>query len=290
MEEYDTICLSGGGIKGFAHIGALNYLELKNHINLSKIKKWVGTSAGAFISFLFSIGYTTTELGEILFNVKFNLLEPDIDVDMLLSQCGVDNGDKIITILKYLLKLKYNIEEITFKEHFELTKKELIITGTNYCKGIGETFDYIKYPNMSVIIAVRISSSVPILFTPVCFNNEYYIDGALTDNFPIKYCNLKTTLGIYIRNGSNNNLNHIFSLINGCIGILSDTITDIKNQKHNVNVMEIQNKQNEPISFEIDLEKKHKIIKLGQINAIHFLENINKNICHSIIDEIIDTL
>ena len=58
----DTICISGGGIKGFCFIGALNYLISKNYIYIKNINNWCGTSIGAVICFLLSIGYTINEI------------------------------------------------------------------------------------------------------------------------------------------------------------------------------------------------------------------------------------
>ena len=63
MDIYDTICLSGGGIKGFSFIGALDYLQNKSFIDINKITNWVGTSAGSIVSYLFTLGYTIHEIG-----------------------------------------------------------------------------------------------------------------------------------------------------------------------------------------------------------------------------------
>jgi predicted acylesterase/phospholipase RssA len=52
---YDTICLSGGGIKGFSFVGALEELVKHKHIDIMNINNWVGTSAGALICYLFSL-------------------------------------------------------------------------------------------------------------------------------------------------------------------------------------------------------------------------------------------
>ena len=46
----DTLCFSGGGIKGFSFIGVLDYLAKNNKINLELIKNYVGTSCGAILS------------------------------------------------------------------------------------------------------------------------------------------------------------------------------------------------------------------------------------------------
>ena len=56
---YDTLVLSGSSIKGFAFLGALQYLYENNKLN---IDNYIGTSAGAIISYLLIIGYTPIEI------------------------------------------------------------------------------------------------------------------------------------------------------------------------------------------------------------------------------------
>jgi predicted acylesterase/phospholipase RssA len=54
--KYDTVCLSGGGIFGFTFIGAIYELINNNLLDINNITTWIGTSAGAIISFIFALG------------------------------------------------------------------------------------------------------------------------------------------------------------------------------------------------------------------------------------------
>lgn len=282
--EFDTICLSGGGIKGFSFIGALEYLQNNHYIDINKINTWAGTSAGSIISFLFTIGYSISDINEFIINFNFNKMQPEPDINNLFLSHGFDNGNKLVIILKEFLNQKFNVNNITFNELFNLTNKKLIVVGTNFSKGQETVFSYDKTPNMSVIDAVRISSSIPIIFTPVLYESDYYIDGAFVNNFPIKYCNPNSTLGIYIKNSCCNNLTNIFTLISGCVAIVSDTIsTKDWNVKYPY-VIEINNISFDFTNFNIDLEKKNKIINLGQTFAKKYLDNINDiklNVCNT---------
>ena len=60
--EYDTICMSGGGVKGFAFIGALDYLNKKKIININNIKNWVGTSIGSILAYAVVCGFSINEM------------------------------------------------------------------------------------------------------------------------------------------------------------------------------------------------------------------------------------
>ena len=53
-----TLALSGGGVKGFAHIGVLRVLEKEGF----HIRGLAGTSAGGLIGALFAVGYSPDEM------------------------------------------------------------------------------------------------------------------------------------------------------------------------------------------------------------------------------------
>jgi hypothetical protein len=272
--DFDTICMSGGGVKGFSFLGAVNYLEANSYVDTIKINNWIGTSAGAILSFLFTLGYNVHEIINFVVDFNFNKIQPEPTIDNLLISFGIDDGTKLMIILVGFLKEKFNIEDITFEEHYKLTNKKLTIIGTNFSKGTEAIFNYELTPNMSVLTAVRISSSVPIVFTPVLYDSDYYIDGAFVNNFPIKHCNPNTTLGFYIKNSCCNKLTNLISLINGCLAIVSDTISQKDWTKKFPYIIEINNFLQEFTNFNLDREKKVKIINLGETFAKKYLENI----------------
>ena len=195
--EIDTICMSGGGIKGFSFVGALDYLNNIKYIDIKKISNWVGTSAGSILSLLLSIGYTPIEIGDFVIDFDFKKMDSDISVENVFLKFGISNGERFEFILKSFLKNKLGIEDINFKNLHQVTKKNLVIIGTNFSKCSEEAFSWERTPTMSVITAVRISCSIPVFFTPVFYNGCYYVDGGVKNNFPINYCNKKTTLGLY---------------------------------------------------------------------------------------------
>lgn len=284
---YDTLCLSGGGIKGFAYLGSLKYLNDINFIRLKKIKKFVGTSAGALISYILNLGFDINEIIDIAIKFNFKLFVPEIDIDNIIEFNGIDNGDKFIILLSNLLKYKFNIDNINFYDLHKITKKELHIIGTNYTLSKEEVFNYINTPNMSVITAIRISISVPLIFTPVLYNNYYYIDGGITNNFPINYCNKNKTLGIYISNHFKNEMNNIKSYLHNCFTILFNS-SSIKNINNNINIIKINNFDKQFVNFNFNQEYKKNIINIGFISAKNYINNLPTNISNSIINDIIN--
>uniref|UniRef100_A0A6C0H8Y7 PNPLA domain-containing protein n=1 Tax=viral metagenome TaxID=1070528 RepID=A0A6C0H8Y7_9ZZZZ len=285
----DTLCLSGGGIKGLAFISAIDHLSNIKYIDLNIIKNYVGTSIGAIICFLLSIKYTPVELKHFIINFNFNYVNQKINISNILLHYGFIDGHKYIFILKKFLENKYNILDITFNDHYLLTNNKLTIIGTNFTKGTEKIFDYINTPNMSILLAIRISISIPIIFTPIFYEDEYYIDGGVTNNFPLKYCIMKNTIAIYIKNNINNKLNNVMSLMMGCCNILFNTIS-LKDNIKTLNIIEILLEISDINIINVNNETKNLILSIGHNAAIKYISNISYNICNNIINDIINDI
>ena len=91
---------------------------------------------------------------------------------------------------------------MTFRELHEKTKKNMIVTVANLTKSNYEYFSFETTPELSIITAIKASCTIPILFTPVIINDNYYIDGGLYNNFPINHPSivLEKTIGIIFKN------------------------------------------------------------------------------------------
>lgn len=162
-EKYRTgLILSGGGARGFAHLGVLQALN-EADIFPDIIS---GTSAGALVGALYCDGHAPREIIKIMkLQSKLDYMRPILPRDGLLQISGV------VKILENNLKAK------TFEE----LKLPLIVCATDLNHGKSE---YIS--NGELITAVIASSSIPVLFKPVIINKLYYVDGGVLDNLPIK--------------------------------------------------------------------------------------------------------
>lgn len=195
------LVLSGGGIKGICHIGALQAICDKSMLN--QITTFAGSSVGALIATLLVIGYEPHDLYDFitLFDINklksFNLGSSITD---LVNNYGIDHGTNIEIVITKMFNLKNIKSNVTFHELHKLTNKTLYITSS--CINTKEIcyYSHIQTPDMTVITALRMSISIPILFTPVKFNGNLYIDGGCIDNFPIKLFDnvLDNVIGIYL--------------------------------------------------------------------------------------------
>ena len=267
------LCFSGGSIKAFTFIGVLKKLIECNKINLDKINMFVGTSAGSMLSFFLILGFSIEEIENFIINFNFSKLNGEIDCINLIEKFGINDGERIKLVLVKCLELKLNVKDITFTELFNKTGKKILIIGTNLTKKQEELFSLDTSPDMSVITAIRISSSVPLIFTPVIYNNSLYIDGGLVNNFPINYCPKDSTIGIYLRTCPLE-INSVQTFILGIINLVVNTITEKNLNLEYKNIIKIISPNADISKFDLTNEYKKELIDLGYKTTEDYLNEI----------------
>lgn len=187
----DTLIVGGGSIKTIASLGALEVLKDKGI--LDNIIKFAGSSAGAVVVTLLVLGYTPIEINDLIFS-KIGGHTNDsfykIPINLMYNY-GLYTGNNMIKFLEGFFEKKGFKKEITFKELYERTLKVLVITGTSLSTRDTLFFNYQTTPDMSVIKALRITSSIPLYFTSVKHlhkeKEHIMCDGGLLCNFPLYY-------------------------------------------------------------------------------------------------------
>jgi NTE family protein len=272
---YNSLCLSGGGVNGLQILGSLSYLVKHNIVKLKNIKTFIGTSVGSIICFLLNLNYDINIISNIVYELNLEKIRLEFDLDMFLDNLGIDNGNKIITIIQTLLFTKLKVYDITFNELYKKTNKILKIIVVNYTDRQEEVFDYNLTPNQSIIHSIRMSISIPLIFTPIYFNNKIYIDGGIMNNFGINYCNLKKTIGICIENNNKNeNPENVFEFFKGLLSIIYKNVTS-KNYENNKNVIILRTGM-ELSDFNLSKDTKLEILKSGYRQTKHHIKhNIN---------------
>jgi len=188
------VALSGGGLRGFAQIGVLDEFE-KAGIPVDYI---AGSSMGSIVGGLYAIGYSPAELeqlaletnwGELFFDVperstmfveqkrelNRHLLEIRFEGITPYIPQAVSQGQQISTILNSLI-LRASFHPHTDFNDFRIPMR---IVATNMLTGEEAVFEK---GNLS--LAILASISVPLLFSPVKIDGNYYWDAGLTNNIP----------------------------------------------------------------------------------------------------------
>jgi NTE family protein len=264
--HFKKLLISGGGIKGLAICGVLEWLE-KNTKIFDSIEEIYGSSIGAYIGFFMGLGIPFKNIIQIF---EINLIElSDIDIKLFLDEFGFDKGTKFTNLLKAIIKIQGFSPTITFEEFQEISKYKLFISGTNINKAKIEYFSVDTHPKMEVIMALRISGSYPVAFTPIKIGDDLYADGAIMSPLPcdlIKKEDKKRTLCIVNhRSITNNNTDTLHSYILSVISCIIDSLTD-----KNVDCMRHKIILSYPLhamDFGISQEEKKRMIEYGKEKA-----------------------
>ena len=162
--QFKKLVISGGGIKGLAICGVLEWLEENTKI-LDSIQEIYGSSIGAYIGFFLGLGIPLKNIAQIF---EIDLMElADINIQLFLNEFGFDNGTKFSNLLKATIKIQGYSPNITFEEFQKISKYKLFVSGTNISKAKIEYFSVDTHPQMEIALALRISGSYPVAFTPI---------------------------------------------------------------------------------------------------------------------------
>lgn len=188
------VVLSGGGAKGYAHIGALKVIEDAG-IQIDYIG---GTSIGAIVGGLYASGYTADELKEIMYSLDLTsmimneksrrelpffdksyrekyILQLPFDNFKLGFPNAISSGQGTVDELTYLFRHVHDIQD------FKDLPIPFVCVATKLSNGESVTFREGFLPQV-----VMASGAYPTLLEPVYINGEKYIDGGVRNNYPVQ--------------------------------------------------------------------------------------------------------
>lgn len=155
------IVLSGGGIRGIAHLGVLKALK-KIGIQFSQI---AGTSAGSIAGSFYAAGIDPEEAFDIFMKTRLMKF-----VRPALGSLGLINIERTGDIFKEYLPA-----------HIEDLKIPMTICTTNFSEG-----NIAYFTKGPLISAIHASCCIPGVFKPIMINNQMYVDGGVLNNFPVE--------------------------------------------------------------------------------------------------------
>lgn len=198
----DTLVFAGGGTRGLCYGTA--YYELCQRVPI-ELKKVKGTSIGALMAVLLAAKYTPEELVALCQRTKIDEM---IRVNLfdVVYKWGLDSGERLYEWIDNKLYEKTKLHHVTFSQLFEYSHIDLHVCATNLCTAKASYMNHDTHETMPVAKACQMSMSLPPLFAPVKWNGNYYIDGGIMDNFPIRGCSPASTIGFRI------NWNNAFEL------------------------------------------------------------------------------
>ncbi len=243
-----NLVVSGGSTKTLASIGCIRYLE-EMHM-MPDIINLVGTSAGSILCLMCCLGYTSKEMIAILEDEMVTKNRGQLSFDELLdlnvlNSYGLDSGENMQRFIEQVVYNKLNRTSITFVELAKVTGKNLVICVANLSKQRQEYLNVDTEPHMDVVKAIRMSISLPFIFTPVKHNGNIYVDGALYETLPIGYMMqfkdlLKDTIAIHTRTVIDTSINSFSDYLSVLFNSLVEKANNSRKTKSKkINMMEI---------------------------------------------------
>ncbi len=226
------LVLSGGGARGFAHIGALKVLE---EVGIP-IDYVVGTSMGSIVGGLYASGYSIDELERVITEVNWEDVFSDTPPRKMWSFVrkqeaskylfglgftrhglslpqGITKGQKVSTLFSFLA---IPVSEIEQFDDFPIPYRAVaadIATGEEVVLDHG-----------SLAEAMRASMSVPGVFTPVEIDDHLLVDGGIINNLPVdvaKQMGADIIIAVDVSSelAGKDQLNNPLSILNQMIGL-----------------------------------------------------------------------
>ena len=192
-----SLALSGGGAKGFAHIGVIKAIE-EYGLHVDKVS---GASMGALVGALYATGYSIEEIEDILrafsgedavfgglsrrditITNKFNTLTPMIELGV--EDYELKLPESLITDARINFLLMYHFSEISLKHshNFKAFHRELTVASSDI---LNQKVEYFQSGNLSKIL--RGTIAFPVALSPFKYNGSLFADGGIYDNLPTKH-------------------------------------------------------------------------------------------------------
>lgn len=192
------IALSGGGILGIAHVGALSVVEAQLGANF-RIAKMVGASAGAVVGTLYAVGYNSAEIQNIYMSMNIQELIESGDPEWynILFNNGEYQATAFEAEIENLIAAKTGISNCTFAQ----LDIDLTLISINVNQQLVLQMNKINTPDLVISKATRMSFSIPITLTPVLYEGNLYIDGSYALDYPFGLLN-NNKLGVFLKSSA----------------------------------------------------------------------------------------
>ena len=262
----ENLIFGPGAIYGYSLLGAVKYLEENNQ--LKNIKSVMGISVGSFLALFIALKFTFKEMQQFIMNVNLTgIIDYNNNFMDIIENYGYDDGKKLLRVTKIIVKNVLNNENATLQDLYNYSKIELCIVGSNISKGKEVIFNYKDYPNMPIYKAILISCCIPLVYKPITFEGDVYVDGGLNSCSSDYYKDQTKTLRIMIddytqENGEFNNFYEYF-LILLCYPLRKSREDSCNGNTIYIVIEEFRDRF---MDTEITKEDKLKLIKQGYKN------------------------
>lgn len=278
------LVLSGGGAKGFAHIGVLKVLEEAG----VKIDYIGGTSMGAVIGGLYASGYNAAQIDSIFQATNFNELINDF-IPRSSKNFYERRNDELYALVLPFNKMKIGIPEALSKGMYNYNLLSRITRNVRHIKDFNqlpipflcigtniETGEEVLLNKGNLAQAMIASSAFPSLFSPVEIDGKILVDGGVVNNYPIEEVR-KLGADIIIGVDVQNDLLDRTQLKDATKILVQITnLQSIERMKRNVTNTDIYIKPDVTQYGVISFDKGNEIIRKGEEATFAVYEQLKK--------------
>lgn len=188
------VVLSGGGAKGFAHVGVLKVLEEAG----VKIDYIGGTSMGAVVGGLYASGYNATQIDSIFIATNFDELLTDF-IPRSSKNFYEKRNDELYALVLPFNNFKIGIPAALSKGMYNFNLLSRVTRNVRHVRDFNqlpipflcigsniETGEQVLLNKGNLAQAMIASAALPSLFSPVEINGELLVDGGVTNNYPVE--------------------------------------------------------------------------------------------------------
>ena len=175
---------SGAGPNGLVQMGVIQEYIREGLLDVQKIDKFYGCSAGAMIGFMLLLNIPLDEPVEYIIGRPWYKFAK-IDLTVIHDKGGMFECEKVKEMLEPLL-LAHDIPfDITFRQASQNSAIDLHVFATDV-----DTFESVDFclentPDMPLTTAIMLSSAIPPFFCAGAYQGKTYIDGGFSTNFPL---------------------------------------------------------------------------------------------------------
>jgi NTE family protein len=282
------LVISGGGPIMIQILSAIQELERKEYFNRKNIESIYGTSAGAIVAVLISLGFDWQTINDYIIKRPWHDVFP-IKVQNIFdsySKKGIFDNKTIEKCFKPLFDAKDISLNITMKEFFELTNIDIHMCTFEVNEYKAKDVSHETFPNLPLLTAIQMTCALPVLITPVFMDNKCFIDGGVSCNYPLCFCIDSGKISDEIlgfknsyENENESNIGEKSTLLDYLLNFLFKSLNYI----HNNNVQPTINNEivfdSSHLSFDIlknalsKMEVRRELFEKGKKTANTFLEN-----------------
>lgn len=286
------LVISGGGPIMITILAAIQELEKNNFVNMNDIESIYGTSAGAVIGVMIALKFDWETINDYIIKRPWQDVFP-IKVQNILeayTKKGIFDIKTVEKCFKPLFDAKDISLDINLEDFYELTKIDIHIFSFETNEFKMHDISYQTYPKLSLMKAIQMTCSIPVLMTPVCMDNMCFMDGGVGCNYPLNFCidsgkKLDEILGFKNKYSEDKGIvNEDSTLLDFLLNFLFKAIFNVNNNYLQPTIKNEVLCDASYLTFDFfkntltNIEVRRELFEKGKKSALNFIESLQDSI------------